>query len=360
MTTTHKRPSRFVLSTAQLLLPIAIAGLYAGPARAQEAPAAPWHEGVSEERKQRAQALFAEARELHRRVMLAEARAKYEEALAAWEQPELRLYLGRVLKLMGLPLLAHENLRLALRWGPGSLDAEKEQEARAMMRALVERELAAVEIRCDEPGAVVLMDGQRWFVGPGAERRMVMPGEHVITARKDGYSTVVKPILVFAGQEASGRVDLSADTVVSRPRWATWIPWATLGAGAALGIAGGALMWHADADHDEADRRLPGRLRSDVRSARSRRVRSQRPREPAGDRRRRRRRSGRDHRDGPALHEQAGGPPYRGRRRREDRAPARRVARWCDAVWPGRVLIPRSRNETAHPRTGGQPIPRGV
>ncbi|WP_437728405.1 hypothetical protein [Sorangium sp. So ce861] len=256
MTTTRKRSARLALSTARLLLPIALVPLCAGPARAEEAPPGPWHEGVSEERKQRAQALFEEARELHRRAMLAEARAKYEEALAAWEQPELRLYLGRVLKLMGLPLLAHENLRLALRWGPGSLDAEKEQEARAAMRALAERELAAIRIRCDEPGAVVLMDGQPWFVGPSAERRMVMPGEHVITAKKNGYFTVVKPILVFAGQEASGRVALSADTVVSGPRWATWLPWATLGAGAALGIAGGALMRHAASDQGSTDRRL--------------------------------------------------------------------------------------------------------
>ncbi|WP_437947773.1 hypothetical protein WME98_44835 [Sorangium sp. So ce296] len=258
MTTTRKPPARFVLSTAQLLLPMALVPLCAGLARAEEAPPGPWHEGVSEERKQRAQALFEEARELHRRAMLAEARAKYEEALAVWEQPELRLYLGRVLKLMGLPLPAHENLRLALRWGPGSLDAEKEQEARAAMRALAERELAAIRIRCDEPGAVVLMDGQPWFIGPGAERRMVMPGEHVITAKKSGYFTVVKPILVVAGKEASGRVALSADTVVSGPWWATWLPWATLGAGAALGIAGGGLMWHADTDHENVHKRLQG------------------------------------------------------------------------------------------------------
>ncbi|WP_437320960.1 hypothetical protein [Sorangium sp. So ce385] len=259
MTTTRKRPVRFALSTAQLLLPMALLTPCAGPARAEEAPPGPWHEGVSEARKQRAQALFEEARELHRRAMLAEARAKYEEALAAWEQPELRLYLGRLLKLMGLPLLAHDNLRLALRWGPGSLDAEKEQEARAAMRALVERELAAVEIRCDEPGAVVLMDGQPWFVGPGAERRMVMPGEHVITAKKTGYFTVVKPVLVVAGKEASGQIALSADTVVSRPRWATWLPWATLGAGAALGVAGGALMRYAAAEQGATDDRLQAR-----------------------------------------------------------------------------------------------------
>ncbi|WP_437971336.1 hypothetical protein WMF04_19445 [Sorangium sp. So ce260] len=255
MTTIRNRSARIALSTAQLVLSIALAGLCAAPARA-EAPPPPWHQGVSEERKQRAQALFEEARELHRRVMLAEARAKYEEALAVWEHPELRLYLGRVLKLIGLPLLAHESLRLSLSWGPGSLDAEKEQEARAAMRALVERELAAIEIRCDEPGAVVLMDGQPWFVGPGAARRLVVPGEHVITARKSGYFTVVKPIFVFAGKEASGQIALSVDAVVTRQRWATWLPWATLGAGAALSIAGGGLMWRAHAEHEATDRRL--------------------------------------------------------------------------------------------------------
>ncbi|WP_433936613.1 hypothetical protein AB3662_18235 [Sorangium cellulosum] len=258
MTTTRKRHPRVALSTAQLLLPIALVAVCAAPARAQ-APLPPWHQGVSEERKQRAQSLFDEARELHRRMMLAEARAKYEEALAFWEHPELRLYLGRALRSIGLPLLAHESLRLSLRWGPGSLDAELEQEARAALRALVERELASIEIRCDEPGAVVLMDGQPWFVGPGAGRRMVMPGEHVITARKNGYFTVVKPVVVLAGKEASGQLALSVDTVVTRQRWAAWIPWATLGAGAALGVAGGVLAWRADVDHTTNQGRIEKR-----------------------------------------------------------------------------------------------------
>ncbi|WP_437737602.1 hypothetical protein [Sorangium sp. So ce1335] len=242
-------------STARLLLPIALVALCAAPARAQT-PVPPWHHGVSEERKQRAQVLFEEARELHRRMMLAEARAKYEEALASWEHPELRLYLGRALRNIGLPLLAYESLRSALRWGPGSLDAEQEQEARAALRALVEQELATIEIRCDEPGATVLLDGQPWFVGPGAERRMVLPGEHVVTARKSGYFTVVKPIFVFAGKEASGQLALSVDAVVTRQRWATWVPWATLAAGTALGLAGGGLMWQAHTEHGDTDKRL--------------------------------------------------------------------------------------------------------
>ncbi|WP_437320965.1 hypothetical protein [Sorangium sp. So ce385] len=220
------------------------------------APPPPWHHGISEERKQKATALFEEARELHRSMMLAEARAKYEEALASWEHPELRLYLGRALMSIGLPLLAHENLRMSLQWGPGSLDPEAEQEARAAMRALVERELAAIEIRCDEPGAAVLLDGKPWFVGPGTQRRLVTPGEHIVTARKGGHFTVVKPFVVLPGNEASGQLALRVDTVVTRQRWPAWLPWATLGAGAALGIAGGGLLWHADTYHEEAHQRF--------------------------------------------------------------------------------------------------------
>ncbi|WP_437516011.1 hypothetical protein [Sorangium sp. So ce1099] len=253
--TIRGRLARVALSTAQLLLPIALVALCAGPARAQGSPP-PWHQGVSEERKQRAQALFEEARELHRRMMLAEARAKYEEALASWEHPELRIYLARVLASVGLPLLAHESLTLSLRWGPGWLTPELEQQARAAMRSLVEQELAAVEMHCDEPGAAVLLDGKPWFVAPGTGRRMVMPGEHVVVARKSGYFTVVRPIVVSAGKEASGRLALSVDAVVTRQRWPAWVPWATIGAGAALGVVGGGLMWHSDTSHRSTDERL--------------------------------------------------------------------------------------------------------
>ncbi|WP_437537857.1 hypothetical protein WME79_19070 [Sorangium sp. So ce726] len=278
ITTTRKRPIQVGLSCVKRLLPGALVALCAAPAGAQvpppptaepsppspsPAPAPPptaassslppWHRGVSEERKQKAQALFEEARELHRRMMLAEARAKYEQALASWEHPELRLYLGRTLKSIGLPLQAYDNLSLSLRWGPGLLAPEVEQEAREAMRALVEQELAVIRIYCDEPGAAVLLDGKPWFHGPGSEYRMVTPGEHILTARKAGYFTVVKPIVVLAGKEASGQLALSVDTVVTNQRWPAWVPWATLGAGAALGAVGAGLKWHAGTVHDEVD-----------------------------------------------------------------------------------------------------------
>ncbi|WP_437820492.1 hypothetical protein [Sorangium sp. So ce1078] len=225
-------------------LSIALLSSHPAPARAQAAGASrPWHEGISEERKQRALEIFREARDLHRQMMLGEARAKYEEALAHWEHPDLRFYLGRVLKTMGLPLLAHENLRLALRWGPASLEPEDHAEARVMMRQLVERELAVLELRCDEPGAAVLLDGKPWFVGPGVEERFLMPGEHLISAKKDGYISLVATVTTYAGARAS-RV-LSVDHVVTERMWPAWVPWAVVGAGAALVAVGGVLQWRS-------------------------------------------------------------------------------------------------------------------
>jgi hypothetical protein len=207
-----------------------------------EGPERPWHQGVPEERKQRARALFQEGRELHQQLLLGEARGRYEEALRLWEHPALRFNLARVLWRMGQPLPAYENLGLALRWGPGSLPADDEQETQRLMQRLEEQELSAVEIRCDEPGASVQLDGRPWFVGPGRERRMVLPGEHVITARKEGYFPLVKSVPALAGRSVSGTLKLSVDGLVTERKWAGWAPWAVVGAGAAVGVLGGALQ----------------------------------------------------------------------------------------------------------------------
>ncbi|KYF53833.1 hypothetical protein BE04_13605 [Sorangium cellulosum] len=222
-----------------------------------QSSAGPWHQGVSEERKQKAEQLFQEGRELHRSLLLAEAREKYEEALSHWEQPELRFYLGSVLMRTGLPLSAHENLQKALQWGAGALAPHIEAEARAAMTELMQQELAIIEIRCDEPGAAVLLDGKPWFIGPGAARRLVIPGEHIVTARKAGYYLVVQPVVVLAGKRASGTLRLSVDATITERRWqAWWAPWSVVGAGAALGLLGAGLTWQANTHHDETAQRL--------------------------------------------------------------------------------------------------------
>ncbi|MCU0685905.1 MAG: hypothetical protein MUF34_27295 [Polyangiaceae bacterium] len=257
MFTTRKRSTGNTPLAVKLLLSAALFGARVAPAQAQTQPSLPsWHQGVSEEHKQRAQALFQEGRDLHRQLMLGEARSKYEQALSNWENPQLRLYLGRVLMRIGLPLLAYESFQKALQWGPGALDPEDEKDARAELQELEQKELAALKIRCDEPHATLMLDGKPWFGCPGLERRMVTPGEHVVTAKKAGYYTVVKPVVVLNGKEASGVARLSVDRTLTERLWPAWQPWAVVGAGAAVSLLGVGLQLQANKDRDEAEQKL--------------------------------------------------------------------------------------------------------
>ncbi len=208
-------------------------------AYAQDPPEPAWHQGVSAEDKQKAIELFLEGKKFNEELLLGQAVDKYEEALKHWEQAQLRFYLARVQKRMGLPLAAHENLKKALSWGHRALEPDEKQEALDLLQELELKELGRVAVRCDEEGAEVLLDGKAW----GAEgTRLVLPGEHVVTAKKAGYYTTVKPIAVSAGKEVSGVIHLSIDTTLTKRRWIAWKPWSILGAGAAFGAVGGVLM----------------------------------------------------------------------------------------------------------------------
>jgi hypothetical protein len=222
-----------------------------------EPAAGPWQEGVSPADQDTAKALFAEAVTLQRQWLLADAAARYEQALARWEHPKIRFYLSRTQEKMGDPVAAYENLRLALRWGLDAFPPEDAEVAREMQRRL-ELELSRIEVRCDEPGAEVFVDGKPWFVGPGSQDAVVRPGEHAVIARKAGHFTVTRSISLVPGKHATVELGLSPETIV-RSRWERWRPWHTLavvGTGAALALAGGVLEWQAARDYAEYDRRF--------------------------------------------------------------------------------------------------------
>lgn len=228
---TPRRTARYVA----LALIACVGSLLPGTARG-DAPDRAWHRGVAEEQKQKAQALFAQGGELLERLLLREARARYEEALSHWDHPQIRFYLATVLQKLGQPLDAYENLRLAVQWGQGALEPDEQAAAHRLMRALLATELAAVVVRCDEPGAQVDLDGKPWFVGPGTERRLMLPGDHVITARKHGRFAMIERVTAAAGQQASLVLSLSPDEIRFRRRWPRWTPWAVIAGGVVTGM----------------------------------------------------------------------------------------------------------------------------
>lgn len=236
-----------------LVLATCMASMLPGPARGDTPPGA-WHRGVSDERKQRARALFTEGGELLEQLMLREALARYEAALSYWEHPQIRLYLARVQQKLGRPLDAYENLRLAGQWGPGALTPQDEEDARRMTRALLETELAAIVVGCDEPGVEVALDGKPWFVGPGVERRLIRPGEHVVRADGRGYVPVLERVTVVAGTQASLALALRADVRPSTRRWSAWTPWAVVASGIAAGVVGIGLRSEASIHFERVER----------------------------------------------------------------------------------------------------------
>ena len=227
-----------------LALVTGLVGMLPGPAPA-DTRTEPWHDGVSEQRKQEARALFREGGALLEQLLLREALARYQAALSRWEHPQIRLYLARVQQKLGRPLDAYENLRQATRWGPGALDPHDAADAARMTRALLETELAAIVVRCDEPGAEVSLDGTPWFVGPGVERALIRPGEHVVRAAKPAHVPVLERVTVVAGTQTALAVALAKDAGPARRRWSTWTPWAVVASGAVTGLLGAGLRSEA-------------------------------------------------------------------------------------------------------------------
>lgn len=217
----------------------------------------PWHEGVAPADQEAAIALFEEGLTLQRQWLLPDAAARYEQALARWDHPKIRFYLGRTQEKMGDLVNAYENLRLALRWGLDSFPPADARLAGEMLRRL-EAGLSRIDVRCDEPGAEVFLDGRPWFVGPGSKQAMVRPGEHAVIARKAGFSTVTRSVSLVPGKRARINIWLSPETIVRGrlERWQPWHTWTVIGTGAALMLAGGVLEWQAARDYRQYEQRF--------------------------------------------------------------------------------------------------------
>jgi hypothetical protein len=257
------------------LLGLALLAL-AGTARAQQpalpaapdatqSPAAPdaTQPSAAARAPRLAEARFAEGATLFTQWRFDEAEQRFREALTHWDHPLIHLYLSRALEKQGRLVEAHEALQPALRPGVEPLSPEDVQEAEKLRRSLESR-LAQLEVRCDEPGAEVFLDGEPWFTAPGRVRRMVGVGQHVLIARKPGYFTLTEPISLIPGKRTPAVLRMTADVVHVERRWQPWQPRTVAGAGLAMSLAGGLLLWLASDDYAAIEREL-GTCKPDTR-----------------------------------------------------------------------------------------------
>lgn len=226
------------------------------PALAQPAIAdRPWAEGVSAERQAKALGLFQEGNTLFEESKYSLALARYREAIDVWDHPAIHYNASVALIHLDQPLVASEHLEAALRWGAAPFEVKTFEQAQVYQK-LLSGQIAELEVSCTEPGAEVLLDGERLFIGPGTARRRLHPGPHQLAARKQGFVTEATAVELEAGRLHREAVTLRAIGAVPVKlvrRWPTWVPWSVLGAGLVVGLVGVPVMVDGQAQLERFD-----------------------------------------------------------------------------------------------------------
>ena len=215
----------------------------------------PWYPQVSADVRQRAQALFAQAVDKHQQLLRGDALVLYEQALALWDNPDIRWNLALVLEDLGQYLRAYEELESALRWG-AALGTEGLRAVRDRMAALESHRLARIEADLEEPGAEIKLDGEPWLRSAGHRSKLVLPGEHYVAASKPGYFPVTRSVVVKAGQQARVALPMDEDRLLETRRWSAWKPWVVIGAGVAVAAVGAELERRSFEHRDAAAAKL--------------------------------------------------------------------------------------------------------
>ncbi|HWO19248.1 MAG TPA: hypothetical protein VNO30_10735 [Kofleriaceae bacterium] len=217
----------------------------------------PWYGQVSADAQQRAQALFAQGFDKHQQLLRGDAMELYEQALAQWDNPDIRWNLALVLEDLGQYLRAHEQLERVRRWR-AALGAERLREVDERLRALETQRLARIEASDEEPLAEITLDGQPWPRSVGRRSKLVLPGEHYIAARKRGYLPVTRSVYVPAGKQARVALRMDEDRFIETRRWRAWKPWAVVAGGVAVAAVGAKLEQRAFADRNAVAAQIDG------------------------------------------------------------------------------------------------------
>jgi hypothetical protein len=237
--------------------------LIATIARAQSIEAArpvtaedrPWARGVSEAEQAIALELYTAGNQEFAESRFAQALGKYREAIGHWDHPAIRFNIVVVLINLGQPVEARENLVRTLVHGAAALSAEAYAQAQTYQK-LLDAQLGHARITCQELGATVTLDGKLLFTSPGIVDLFLLPGEHQVVATKPGFITASKMLVLVAGTLTAYDIPGIEAKPVPRNvrRWAQWKPWAVVGGGGAISVAGMVVYSFAANQFAEHDR----------------------------------------------------------------------------------------------------------
>lgn len=218
----------------------------------------PWAAGVSLAEQKTALLTFREGNAQLNDGLFAKASETYRKALTHWKHPAIYYNLSLALMNLDQPVEAYESMQAATTFGEGPIDKDKFEHAKEYL-LLLEKQIASIEVSCDKVGAKVSVDGKEVFVAPGSYKQRVRIGRHTFVADKKGYQTRINAPFIGPGEKFRIELKLYTAEELTRynRRWqATWMPYAVIGAGAAIGIAGVGLELGADAKYNDYDKRI--------------------------------------------------------------------------------------------------------
>ncbi|GAB4561384.1 MAG: hypothetical protein Tsb0020_08830 [Haliangiales bacterium] len=231
-------------------------GEAAQPGEAAEAdaeePLPPWAEGTTEEARARARELYEQGNRLLADGLFSAAASKYRQALTDWQHPGIHYHLMLALINLDRPIEAFASAGESLRYGEAALGPEHYRDA-MVLRAVLARQVSEIEVVCDEPGAIVTLDGAPLLVGPGRERRLLAPGQYQLVASKDGYRDAAETITASPDRVTEVTLALDRDPGPPVRRWAAWKPWAVVGGGATLVAVGVLINQNAVSSFERSD-----------------------------------------------------------------------------------------------------------
>jgi len=216
-------------------LVIALVGADANVAHADAADS-PWSRGVTEDQKRAAKQLLEQGNQLMLVSKFKEAVPIYERALASWDHPAIRFNLVKALIGLDKVLEAADNLDKALAYGAAPLEDQVYNEALNYQR-LLKNQIATIELRCDQAGVLLTLDGKQALACPGARDVRTLPGRHVLVGTAPGLLTESRDLTVLGGSRSTESVHLLGFAESPR-RWAVWKPWLVVGVGAGIVATG--------------------------------------------------------------------------------------------------------------------------
>jgi tetratricopeptide (TPR) repeat protein len=214
----------------------------------------PWAVGIALDRQRQAQLLLDQGNAQLRESFFTEAISKYRESLALWDHPSAHYNLALALLTQDDPIETLEHFQKAIAFGSYPLGEDKFTNAQKYI-ALLDKQVAHVDISCNEPGATIRLDGKLLFEAPGRFEGLVLRGEHSISATKPDYEKTELNPQLEPGTPYIVNLQLYRpdELYVYSYKYPRWIPITVTAAGLLVAGGGGAATYLSQREFDRFD-----------------------------------------------------------------------------------------------------------